>query len=520
MINIMKKILFFSILTLVLAIAVIAYAQDEPVNSDIAVTPAEEIIAADLGEAEPTILPTDAFGYFFKNLGRTIQSTLTFDAAKKAELELKFANERLLEAQKVAEQNPDSEKVQKIVEKAQGKYQKLMEKVQTRVEKLKEKNDARTEKLLDKLADRQLKQQQLMENLQEKMQNLTEEEKQKLEQVRENVLEKYGQFMEKTEASKDKIKERLEKAAQETGDNQATALRQLKIMEELGDKFQDENLKEGLIEAKEAVREKVIDRLKEQITPEKVEEFKASLENLGKEGEGYGLRILNFVDERLDERTVLEKTLNQFGQKAEEVKNQKIDQLKVRLETATEQVRTELLQPLQSGEIHSVEVLERVQSKLKNEKAIEAIEKAQEKQIEQFNRRIEKIEDPIRVEKLKETLQQNATVKWIIQQAVPQIMNKIENQLEIRKANQAGGSTSDSAAPKTNLLPQSINALNPLREIKEESNEGQGTAGSGGSAESPAPLQDRVESIIEQPRIEEPSSVEPDEAVMDEGVEE
>jgi len=214
---------------------------------------------------------------------------------------------------------------------------------------------------------------------------------------------------------------------------------------------------------KEAMREKVINQLKEQATPEKIEEFKVSLENLGGEGEGYGLRVLNFLDERLDQRAVLEKTLNQFGQKLEEVKNQKVNQLKARLETATDQLRTELLKPLQSGEIHSVEVLEAVKAKLTNPRAIEALENAQEKQIEQFNRRIEKIEDPVRIEKLKEQVEERPAIKRNIQKVVPQIMNKIENRLEIRKENQ-----------------------------------------------------DKVEPISEQPRIDEPSEAEPDETVTNE----
>ncbi|OGY89531.1 MAG: hypothetical protein A2927_00830 [Candidatus Komeilibacteria bacterium RIFCSPLOWO2_01_FULL_45_10] len=457
----MKKILFFSILALILAMSAVAYAQDEPVNSDTAVAPAEEIIAADLGEAEPTVLPTNTFGYFFKNLGQTIKATLTFDPAKKAELMLKFANERLLEAQKLAEQNPSDEKVQAMIAKAQEKYQKLMEKAQTRVEKLKEKNDSRAEQLLDKLADRQLKHQQLMENLEEKMPNLTEEQKQKLEQLREQALERYSQFVEKVEQHKEKVRERLEKVID--NNNEQMNLRRLKIMEQLGDKLENENLKEGLIEAKEAMREKVINQLKEQATPEKIEEFKVSLENLGGEGEGYGLRVLNFLDERLDQRAVLEKTLNQFGQKLEEVKNQKVNQLKARLETATDQLRTELLKPLQSGEIHSVEVLEAVKAKLTNPRAIEALENAQEKQIEQFNRRIEKIEDPVRIEKLKEQVEERPAIKRNIQKVVPQIMNKIENRLEIRKENQ-----------------------------------------------------DKVEPISEQPRIDEPSEAEPDETVTNE----
>ena len=302
-----------------------------------------------------------------------------------------------------------------MIAKAQEKYQKLMEKAQTRVEKLKEKNDSRAEQLLDKLSDRQLKHQQLMENLEEKMPNLTEEQKQKLEQLREQALERYSQFVEKVEQHKEKVRERLEKVID--NNNEQMNLRRLKIMEQLGDKLENENLKEGLIEAKEAMREKI-------------EEFKVSLENLGGEGEGYGLRVLNFLDERLDQRAVLEKTLNKFGQKLEEVKNQKVNQLKARLETATDQLRTELLKPLQSGEIHSVEVLEAVKAKLTNPRAIEALENAQEKQIEQFNRRIEKIEDPVRIEKLKEQVEERPAIKRNIQKVY---MYTIMKQCAIRR---------------------------------------------------------------------------------------
>ena len=107
--------------------------------------------------------------------------------------------------------------------------------------------------------------------------------------------------------------------------------------------------------------------------------------------------------------------------------------------------------------------MEAVKAKLTNPRAIEALENAQEKQIEQFNRRIEKIEDPVRIEKLKEQVEERPAIKRNIQKVVPQIMNKIENRLEIRKENQ-----------------------------------------------------DKVEPISEQPRIDEPSEAEPDETVTNE----
>src|SRR3989338_5923766 len=70
----------------------------------------ENITPQDLGVDDPSILPGSPL-YFFKGIGRSFQSFTTFDSVKKAELKLKFANKKLIEAKKIAEDNPDSEKL-------------------------------------------------------------------------------------------------------------------------------------------------------------------------------------------------------------------------------------------------------------------------------------------------------------------------------------------------------------------------------------------------------------------------
>jgi len=60
----------------------------------------EDIEAEDLGVSDPTILPNSPF-YFLKNWGRGMRSFFTFNPVKKAELKLRFANERLIEAKKM-----------------------------------------------------------------------------------------------------------------------------------------------------------------------------------------------------------------------------------------------------------------------------------------------------------------------------------------------------------------------------------------------------------------------------------
>jgi len=430
----MKKLFFLSTaIALSLLLGQLAMAQEQPVaNQETGASSAvlSEITAQELGVAEPTVLPTNRFGYFFKNLARAVQTTLTFNSVKKTELELKIANERLLEAKKVAEIDATSAKTQAIVEQAQEKYQKLVEKVQTRVEKLKEKGDARAEALLDKVTDRQFKQQQLMENLQQRLENLPEEQKEKLEQTKEQVLENFGKFLERVEEDADKVKERLEKAIVNQEANQLKAIRHLEVMERLGDKLENENIKEGLMQAKEQLRDKMIENLKEQPTSANIQEFKDNLNEASSE-DGYKLRVLHFLDQGLDQEALKTKVLQPFIQTLEAVKLEQEDNLKEKLEQAVSpEAQSKLLEPLQSGEVKSVEILERVKNKVKNEQAKEALQQAQEKQLEQFNTRLEKMEKPEQVEQLQKEMRALPAVQRVIRNTEPELFNKAEEKLE------------------------------------------------------------------------------------------
>ena len=91
----------------------------------------EDIKGSELGVGDnPRILPDSPF-YFAKNIGRGIQSFFTFNPVSKAELKLKFASEKLIEAKKMAEKNSDNEKIVKAL----NNYQKEIERVKGETEK-------------------------------------------------------------------------------------------------------------------------------------------------------------------------------------------------------------------------------------------------------------------------------------------------------------------------------------------------------------------------------------------------
>ncbi|PJE69394.1 MAG: hypothetical protein COU98_02250, partial [Candidatus Staskawiczbacteria bacterium CG10_big_fil_rev_8_21_14_0_10_38_10] len=98
----------------------------------------------DLGVKDPKILPGDFF-YFLKSFSRGVQSFFTFGTLKNAELQMKFASERILEARKLAEEGKTD-----LAQKTLGKQLENLQKAEKIIEK--KKGDPKTETVLEKLA--------------------------------------------------------------------------------------------------------------------------------------------------------------------------------------------------------------------------------------------------------------------------------------------------------------------------------------------------------------------------------
>lgn len=153
-------------------------------------------IHKDLGVAEPTTLPTSPF-YFFKNIGRGIQLLFTFDSVKKAELELKFADEKLAELGKVIERQPNDKEAHG---RALQNYLEAHDQLRERLESLRGKNK-NIDVLLEKLAERVLKHEELLEELGEE-----EFEKDEIAPARKKIKESIEKALELDEK---KFKEKL-----------------------------------------------------------------------------------------------------------------------------------------------------------------------------------------------------------------------------------------------------------------------------------------------------------------------
>ena len=265
------KILIVSLI-LIFALGSIAFAQEmTEVAQD------EEVSAQDLGISEPKVLPDSPF-YFLKNWARGIQNILTFNPLKKAELRLKFANEKLMEAKKMVEKTKDPEKIKKATEN----YQQETEKVKEQVKKIKEKaaENPQVESFLDKFIHQQTLHEKLLERLETQV---PPEAFEKIKEAREAHLENFRDVMLKLEDRKEKITEKLDEILEKQKGSEFKEFKNLEVLKNLEEKVPEE--------AKEAIKQaegNVLKRLQgdlEKMSPEDQVKFKGYLEKISGEKE-------------------------------------------------------------------------------------------------------------------------------------------------------------------------------------------------------------------------------------------
>jgi len=255
----MQKILRFilpSIALLIISLFGICSAQDATDTASQTTAQEETITAQDLGVNEPTLLPDSKF-YFLKDWKNAIQSVFTFGQERKAELNLKIASTKLLEAEKLAEKTSNPQ----ILEKATELYNKQVEKINKNIDKFKgtATSSAAVNKFLDKYTKQQILHTQILDKLEGKVPSSTME---KIKENREKHLEKFGQVMQKLE-DKTKIQERLQTALDSLKNGDLKEVKNVEILKEIKDRFPtstqqqvQQAIDKGLLQLKERLQNK------------------------------------------------------------------------------------------------------------------------------------------------------------------------------------------------------------------------------------------------------------------------
>lgn len=354
MLKLIKLSIIFIVLGSLLGLGLYAYAQptdnSEAISDDTQeeVDLDENITAENLGIPDQNILPTNPF-YFLKNWERNARLLLTLNSIKKAELRLRIADEKLIEAKKLVETNPE------LAGKTLEKYQNEIEKIKERAEKIKEKakDNPNIDKFLDKFADKQLKHQKLLSRLEEK---LPPDIFEKVAGIKERNLERFGEVMQKLEDRKEKITERLDKAVGETEGGKYKHFKNLEVLMELEEKMPEE-AKDAIKQAEENALRRLHDDL-EQMSPEDREKFKEYIDKISG-NESIHLKII----QKSETKELPEETRIVINEAKEKV----FEKLENRLKNSDEKQKERILENLEDGEIDDLRTVVDIEDNLDSE---------------------------------------------------------------------------------------------------------------------------------------------------------
>ena len=368
-------------------------AQEEPISQETILTKVNEMVdldedieAEDLEVGDPTILPDSPF-YFLKNWRRGIQSFFTFSQVKKAELKLKFASEKLIEAKKMIVKGVSEEEVLGALEGYKNEIETAREYIEQRKPDI---EDPKVERFFEKLIDRNFKHQKLLDRIEEK---LSSDVYEKVKEVKEKALENFASTTLEI-ASAEKLREKIEKITDEQEGSKLKHIKNLEVLMRIEEKVPEQ--------AKEAIRKaqaNCLKRLKDNL--EAIPEVeKPILEEYMERIAGNETRHFEIISE-LEATEISLKVQGMVEKSKEKVLERVEERIKV---FKTEEQKGKYLEHLRSGEIKNLGVIKELEENLPPEANRKLLEIKREAQ-NTFRERIEGIESLEAKEKILEQIE-------------------------------------------------------------------------------------------------------------------
>jgi unconventional prefoldin RPB5 interactor 1 len=331
------------------------------VSVDSSTTQADQVVASSnalssepekldgIAVEEPKSIPS-GFGLWWKNLSESVSLGLTFDPVKKAEKQLKFAEERTKLAQYMLTNSTDP----KVQEKAQQMLQKATEytqKIEAKKDELAQKKDERSKKLMENIAKHYTNQEKVLEKVEDK---IPADKLEQFTQMRKDAEEKAKLFLEnlKNDANvpqevKDKISEGMAKMQEIQTQRDALRAQEKTLLDQV---------KQGNEEAKKQLESFRDQRAQE--VQKLQDEFKAQREEL--------VQKIQSGDKAAVEE--LKKLNEEQRKKAEEVKKelqQKVQEVRKEVMQKNGEVRKQVQEKRQELEKKAQEVKKEVRQQVK-----------------------------------------------------------------------------------------------------------------------------------------------------------
>ncbi len=322
----------------------------------------ENLDADDLGIDDPTILPDSPILYPLKNMWRGVLSVMTVDPVKKAQLKLRFANEKLIEVKKISEKTNNSE----IIEKAIDNYTKELEQAQSKIELIKEKADDNVEvdKLIDKIADNQIKHSVLFDRIEKNLSEETSEKfNSKIEIARNNIETNLSKAV-LTIVESDKYGEKLENAIENQNGSNFKYFKHLEVLKRVEANVPEE-AKQWIQQAQANVQIK-FERDFSDLSKEKQQVFQYYVRDIG----GNEVRQFEVINDL--ENEIIPDTMRTVVEKA---KGQNIIRIEKQLQNPAFKEKTQqIIKHLETGNMENIRTISELEDNLSSEVVKQIIE--------------------------------------------------------------------------------------------------------------------------------------------------
>lgn len=298
----------------------------------------EDLPPKDLGISDPRILPDHPL-YFLKGFWRGLRGFLTFDPLRKAELKMKFASEKLIEAKKLADRGK-LDLAKEILEKHQLDFDRIKETLKAR------KDDPRAKRLFEKMTEKIIKHQKILDKIEKEV---PLKELPKIREIKEKIIKDLVESQD-PQVLAEKIEEIIEK-------EKGSDFRRLKSLQVLM------RVKEKVPEpAQDAINKAIENQIKklgvefEKLPSESQAKLKFYLSTIG----GDRARILEILSE-IEDREISP----QIRENIEKAREKVLEKIKARMEKAEKEKVPEyfkkVLDRLKAGEIKKLEILDRLE---------------------------------------------------------------------------------------------------------------------------------------------------------------
>jgi hypothetical protein len=221
----------------------------------------DNITNEDLDVGQARILQDNPL-YGFKRFGRGLRKVFTFDKTKKIQLEIRYANQELADAQQLVDtKGEDANAIANVVE-AVEKAEESLANVNAEAESLVSDGSAVNTRVIQNILDKQIKHQKVFEHIEEKILERAPEQVvagviERIQNARDRSATHAGEAVGRIERDPEILREHFDQALQQQRGSQFKELRNLEVLKRI-----QEHVPEHAREVIGEIEQRAIDRFK------------------------------------------------------------------------------------------------------------------------------------------------------------------------------------------------------------------------------------------------------------------